>query len=268
MSILFEKYEVDVIVNAAAYKHVELVQKNFLTAFRNNVLGMENLLSSIPLNRKISFIQISTDKASKPLNIMGFSKFICECMINQYKVKLKNTNFTTVRFGNVINSSGSVIPIFKKQIERGGPVTVTDPKMERYLMSVSEAVKLVLLSHLATENSSECFVLDMGKPVKILNIAKLMIKSITGLDHKDSSIEIKFIGIKEGEKIYEEPLIDENSIKTKFDKIYFTEQNTVNLNDLKSFLDFIRKFYFKNDINFFKKEIKSKFSKFISKDFS
>lgn len=268
LNFLFEKYEVDVIVNAAAYKHVELVQKNFLTAFRNNVLGMENLLSSIPLNRKISFIQISTDKASKPLNIMGFSKFICECMINQYKVKLKNTNFTTVRFGNVINSSGSVIPIFKKQIEKGGPVTVTDPKMERYLMSVSEAVKLVLLSHLATDNSSDCFVLDMGKPVKILDIAKLMIKSITGLDPKDSSIEIKFTGIKEGEKIYEEPLINENSIKTKFDKIYFTEQNNVSLNDLDNFLDFIKKFYFKNDINFFKKEIKSKFAKFISKDFN
>ena len=268
LNYLFKKYDVDIIVNAAAYKHVERVQKNFLTAFKNNVYGMESLLSSIPLNKKTSFIQISTDKASKPLNIMGFSKFICECMINHYKVKLKNTTFTTVRFGNVINSSGSVIPIFKNQIEKGGPVTVTDPNMERYLMSVSEAVKLVLLSHLATENSNDCFVLDMGKPVKILDIAYLLIKNITGLDPKDAQIEIKFTGIKEGEKIYEEPLVKENSIKTKFDKIYFAEQNIVSSNDLNNFLDYIKKIKFEDDLNSFKKEIKNKFAKFLSEDFN
>ena len=198
---------------------------------------------------------------------MGLSKLICEFLIHKYKSKFKNTNFSIVRFGNVINSSGSVIPIFKNQIEKGGPITITHPKMERYLMSVNEAVKLVLLSHLAIADDKYCFVLDMGNPVKILNIAKLMIKNITGLDFNKSNIKIKYVGIREGEKIFEESLIDKNSIKTKFDKIYYSKQDKISFDDLDHFIKFIESINSNIKLNKFKNEIKKIFKTYISKDF-
>ncbi|MCX7986022.1 MAG: polysaccharide biosynthesis protein, partial [Bacteroidales bacterium] len=213
---IFESNHIDVIYHAAAYKHVPMMERHPAEAIRNNVYGTK-LLADMAIKYKVTkFIMISTDKAVNPTNVMGASKRIAEmyCQsLNEFGV----TNFITTRFGNVLGSNGSVIPLFKKQIENGGPVTVTDPEVTRYFMTIPEACQLVLEAS-AMGKGGEIFIFDMGKSVKIVDLAKNMIRLAGLIPGKD--IEIKFTGLRPGEKLYEELLAkEENTIPTYHPKI-------------------------------------------------
>ena len=205
-------------------QHVPLVQMphNITSACENNIIGTYNLAKAAIDSGVNSFVMISTDKAVRPTSVMGFTKRIAELVIlnlNHDQNKLVNkTKFTIVRFGNVIGSSGSAIPLFKKQIQDGGPVTVTDPEVIRYFMTINEAAILVLQST-SLISKNDIFVLDMGKPIKILNLAKRMIR-LSGLVEKDEkhpngNIEIKFTGLRPGEKLHEELIVGNTINKTE-----------------------------------------------------
>ncbi len=213
----FKKFKVNLIFHAAAYKHVEMVEKNPLEGLKNNLLNTKSICKAAISAKVNKMILISSDKAVRPTNIMGGSKLLAELIIKNFSKKNLQTKFAAVRFGNVIDSSGSVIPIFREQIKNGGPITVTDPKMERFFMTIAEAVQLVLQSSVLS-NGGETFLLNMGEPVKIIDIAKKMIFAsglkIKNNKNKDGDIEIKIIGMKEGEKLKEELLISGRIIKT------------------------------------------------------
>ncbi len=201
----------DIILHAAAYKHVPLVEANMEEGIQNNIVGTKNCIDLAIKYEVKKFILISTDKAVRPTNVMGATKRICELYAGN--VKSKKTEIATVRFGNVLGSSGSVIPKFRSQIEHGGPVTVTHPDITRYFMLISEACELVLQAG-AIAKGGEIFILDMGEPIKIANLAQKMIE-LSG--KKD--IEVKFVGLRPGEKLYEELLIDESDQKTQYESI-------------------------------------------------
>ena len=205
---IFEQYHPEIIYHAAAHKHVPLMEDSPNEAIKNNVLGTYNMVRMADKWNVKRFVQISTDKAVNPTNIMGASKRICEMIIQTYN-KESNTEYVAVRFGNVLGSNGSVIPLFKKQIAEGGPVTVTHPEIIRYFMTIPEAVSLVLQAG-AYAKGGEIFVLDMGDPVKILDLAKNMIR-LSGYK-VDQDIKIEFTGLRPGEKLFEELLMDEEGM--------------------------------------------------------
>ena len=207
----FSKYRPQIVIHAAAYKHVPLVEHNILEGITNNIIGTKNIIDLSIKYKVEKFVLISTDKAVRPTNVMGTTKRVCE--LYAQNVDSKNTEIVAVRFGNVLGSSGSVIPKFKAQIEAGKNITVTHPEITRYFMLIPEACELVLQAA-SIGKGGEIFILDMGEPIKIVDLAKKMIE-LSGR----SEIEIEFCGLRPGEKLYEELLIDDSDKKTQYESI-------------------------------------------------
>ncbi len=228
---IFDIYRPDIVFHAAAHKHVPLMEFSPAEAIKNNVFGTYNTAKTAAKYNTKRFVMISTDKAVNPTNIMGASKRMCE-MIVQTLQKLGKTEFVAVRFGNVLGSHGSVVPRFRKQIEAGGPVTVTHPEITRYFMTIPEAAQLVLQAA-AYAHGGEIFVLDMGQPVKICDLAKKMI-SLSGY-RPDVDIKIEFSGLRPGEKLYEELLMDEEGLgKTAHNKVFVGQPIDITIDELES----------------------------------
>lgn len=205
----------EIVLHAAAYKHVPLVEENELEGARNNVLGTQVVAEAAEAQGCERFTLISTDKAVRPTNIMGATKRMAELVVQDLQTRSQKTKFSMVRFGNVLGSSGSVLPLFERQIRRGGPVTVTHPEVTRFFMTIPEAARLVLLAG-AYATGGDVFVLDMGEPMKIIDIARRMIE-LSGrqvLEGGEGDIEIEITGLRPGEKLYEELLIDDDSLRT------------------------------------------------------
>jgi FlaA1/EpsC-like NDP-sugar epimerase len=238
---LFKTFNIDTVYHAAAYKHVPIVEENICESIKNNVFGTFVLAEAAIKYNVSNFVLISSDKAVRPTNIMGASKRLAEiCVQSLYDNQSQQTKFAIVRFGNVLESSGSVIPKFKQQIKEGGPITLTHPDVTRYFMTITEASQLVIQAGTMAEKC-EVFVLDMGGSVKIKDLIVKMIK-LSGLSIKndknlDGDIEIKITGLRPGEKLYEELLIGDNPQKTNHEKIQKAQDPFVPFNKLKIDLD-------------------------------
>ncbi|QTL99738.1 NAD-dependent epimerase/dehydratase family protein [Iocasia frigidifontis] len=240
LDYLFNKYQPDIVFHAAAHKHVPLMEKNIEEAVKNNVFGTENIVISADKYNVAKFVLVSTDKAVNPTNVMGATKRLAELIIEKYS-KLSSTKFTAVRFGNVLGSNGSVVPLFKSLLQEGKDLTVTHEEVSRYFMTIPEAAQLVLEAGYIA-NGGEVFVLDMGKPVRIMDLAKKMIE-LSGLE-LGKDVNINITGLRPGEKLYEELLYDAKSCqKTQNERIYIAKlkKEAVNidqgLKELKKLLD-------------------------------
>lgn len=246
---IFEEHKVDIVYHAAAYKHVPIVEGNILAGVKNNVLGTNCVADFAHRFGVDKFVLVSSDKAVRPTNIMGASKRLAELVVH-YRSKSSNTTFTSVRFGNVLGSSGSVIPKFKSQINAGGPITVTHEEITRYFMSIPEAAHLVLSAG-SMSTSSDVFLLDMGEPVKILNLAKSMVRQhglqpvlpseIANRAKKQNEILIEFCGLRPGEKLYEELLVDGVAQETPNPRIFKSYDVELEEIDLKKVLQGLQK---------------------------
>jgi len=220
---VFAKYRPEIVLHAAAHKHVPLMEHNCCEAVKNNVFGTLNVVELSEKYGVDRFILISSDKAVNPTNVMGATKRMCEMIVQSHSQRSSSTVFTATRFGNVLGSAGSVVPLFRKQIMNGGPITITDKRIIRYFMTIPEATQLVLQSGAIAKNG-ELFVLDMGKPVKILELAENMIR-LSGFEpYKD--IQIVEIGLRPGEKLYEELLIRAEHLGQTENKLIFIERDT------------------------------------------
>ena len=237
---VFKHFNVDTIYHTAAYKHVPMVELNDIEGASNNIFGTLNCAQAAIDADVDTFVLISSDKAVRPTNTMGATKRVSELVLQALSAKQSNTKFSMVRFGNVLGSSGSVIPLFKQQIQDGGPLTVTHQNIIRYFMTIDEAVELVIQAG-AMGSGGDLFVLDMGEPVRIQDLAKKMI-SLSGLEVKDESnpdgdIEIKYTGLRSGEKLYEELLIGDNVTETDNPMIMRAQEDMLVWHELKPMLD-------------------------------
>ncbi|WP_412768199.1 polysaccharide biosynthesis protein [Acetivibrio thermocellus] len=240
LDYVFSQYKPGIVFHAAAHKHVPLMEFNPQEAVKNNVFGTLNVAECAHQYNCKKFVLISTDKAVNPTSIMGATKRIAELII-QYMNSISKTKFCAVRFGNVLDSNGSVIPLFKKQIEQGGPITITHPEVSRYFMTIPEAVSLVIQSGAMMEGG-EIFILDMGKPVKITDLARTLI-SLSGLK-PGVDIDIEYIGLRPGEKLHEELLISEEGVGvTKNDKIFIEKSRMI---DFDKYMQRIKEFELDN----------------------
>jgi FlaA1/EpsC-like NDP-sugar epimerase len=248
---VFNQYGVQTVYHAAAYKHVTLVEFNKAEGVLNNSIGTMIIAKAAIAAKVEIFVLISTDKAVRPTNTMGASKRVAELILQAFAEQYNSTCFTMVRFGNVINSSGSVIPLFKKQIREGGPLTVTHSKVVRYFMTIPEAVELVLQAG-AMGQGGDVFVLDMGKPVRIYDLALKMIQ-LSGLqvldeNNPDGDIEIQYIGLRPGEKLYEELLVGDNVTSTDNNMIMRAHEKMIAWDKLKPMLDDLREASINNEL--------------------
>ena len=238
--------KINTIYHAAAYKHVPMVEKNTAEGVFNNVIGTYNVAVSASENKVDDMVLISTDKAVRPTNVMGASKRFSELILQALNVQESNTCFSMVRFGNVLDSAGSVVPLFRNQIKNGGPVTVTHSKVTRYFMSIPEAVQLVLQAG-AMAKGGDVFVLDMGEPVRILDLARRMI-NLSGLspatvENPDGDIKIIFTGLREGEKLYEELLIGKDVTQSKHPQIMQANEDFLSWQKVNSLINEIKTYH-------------------------
>ncbi len=250
VNYIFEKQKIDTVYHAAANKHVPLVEHNPLSAIKNNIIGTNTVATAAYKNNVENFVLISSDKAVRPTNIMGATKRFAELILQSLQEIVDtmpsnkcNTKYCMVRFGNVLDTSGSVVPLFKKQIQNGGPVTVTDPRVIRYFMTISEATELVIQAG-SLSKGGDVFLLDMGEPLSILDLAKEMIK-LSGKEIKDENnpsgdIEISFTGLRDGEKLYEELLIGDDVSKTTHDHIMSANEEKLTREQIQIYME---KFY-------------------------
>lgn len=250
LKAVFESFQVHTVYHAAAYKHVPMVEFNLVQGVSNNVFGTLNLAQAAMTAGVETFVVISTDKAVRPTNAMGASKRLTELICQAFAHAQSNTRFCMVRFGNVLGSSGSVVPLFRKQIEQGGPIKVTHPEITRYFMTIPEAAQLVIQAG-AMGEGGEVFVLDMGDPVRILDLAMNMVR-LSGLEvrdaeHPEGDIEIVYSGLRPGEKLYEELLIGDDVRRTRHDRIMTSKERFWEWPRLETFLKELEQAFIETD---------------------